>query len=115
MWWDGYDGAYLNLTATELGNSPVDGDPSNSWRDPDDYLFDFFYRTQTGDIAYKDFENLSGTTFVHFFMRPNPWLTYLNSLHQVETWKEKYIFYGGYNDAQTGHWANKLEDTTWRI
>ena len=47
----------------------------------------------------------------NFFYYPNPWLTLLNARHSPEKWRDKYIFYGGYNDSQTGHPSNKLEDT----
>ena len=111
LWWDGYDGAYSNLSDAELGSCPVVGDLTNSWRDAKEISFDNFYRNKIGDTVPREIINVDGYYMVLFFLRPNPWLTYLNSLHQVDTWKDKYIFYGGYNDAQTGHWANKLEDT----
>ena len=53
------------------------------------------------------------------YVFPNPWLRYLNTvkhLENLDVWRSKYIFYGGYNDNsnnpldETQHWANRLSD-----
>lgn len=116
LWWDGYDKAYEALSPTELGNCHFgcsNSDTANSWRDLSLSNFDIYYRALNGDTSGADIANLAGTLFVHFYWRPNPWLTYLNQLHDPALWQDRYIFYGGYNDSPlfSIHGGDKLTDS----
>lgn len=126
VWWDGYDGAFSVIDSSDLAACVTDKDWENSWRPTGDTSwFDAYYRLELlldgNDVSEIRegiilSENCTVNTVtirgvdVNFYLKPNPWLTHLNALHKKGSWKEKYIFYGGYNDSSDQHFDNKLED-----
>lgn len=122
LWWDGYDAVYSAINELSLSDlsegcgvtvpNGIASDGLNSWRPKNEWNFDFYYRDLLGDI--KTIELCNNT--VHFYKRPNPWLTHLNTLKHntsLSIWKEKYIYYGGYNDSPfiVVHDGDNLIDT----
>jgi len=121
LWWDGYDNAYKLIPDSDLDECPggppteANANLSDSWRSEGDLAFDMYYRSKLDAYLQtsRNIEACLGTAYVTFYEYPNPWLIYLNGIHEAykDIWQSRYIFYGGYNDNSAVHPSNKLEDT----
>ncbi|MDT8421323.1 MAG: hypothetical protein RQ754_12915, partial [Desulfuromonadales bacterium] len=118
LWWDGYDDAFKSLCEDKPGelyiNGASFGDKNNSWRIPGVSSIDEHYRTNLSRSDIYHPTDILELNPAYFYEKPNPWLTNLNRLYEqgLHTWKDKYIFYGGYNDGSDNesNFANKLSD-----